>query len=86
MLSCSVEQTYYLEVKMSIKMAGTFLQLLEEDNTLQTQLLVYDPEDFDDLVDFAVAKGYLFTKDDLLDVLDDYPEGALGQHMRAWTR
>ncbi|MBZ0289706.1 MAG: Nif11-like leader peptide family natural product precursor [Anaerolineae bacterium] len=71
---------------MTAAAARDFLELLEADNTLQTQLLVYDPEDFDDLVDFAVSKGYLFSKDDLLDVLEDYPEGPLSEHMRVLTR
>ena len=70
---------------MTTAVAKQFLELLLVDNTLQTQLLVYDPEDFDDLVDFAVSKGYLFTKSELLDILDDYPEGPLSQYMRIWT-
>ena len=71
---------------MTAANAKQFLELLGEDNTLETQLVVYDPEDFDDLVDFAVSKGNLFTKDELLDVLDNYPEGPLSQYMRMWTR
>jgi len=61
-----------------------FLELFEQDKTLQTQLVVYDPEDFDDLIAFAAAKGYAFSKDELLDALDEYPDGALSYHMRLW--
>jgi hypothetical protein len=71
---------------MTAANAKQFLELLDRDNPLQTQLLVYDPEDLDDVVDFAVSKGYLFTKAELLDVVDNYPEGPLSQHMRMWVR
>jgi len=62
-----------------------FLELFEQDKTLQTQLGVYDPEDFNDLIDFAAAQGYLFTKDELLNTLKEYPDGAMSQYMRLWT-
>jgi predicted ribosomally synthesized peptide with nif11-like leader len=71
---------------MAVMNAKQFLELFERDQPLQTQLVVYDPEDFDDLVDFAVGKGYIFTKDELLEALNEYEEGALSQHMRLWIR
>ena len=71
---------------MTVMNAKQFLEILDRDNPLQTQLVVYDPEDFDDLVDFAVAKGYLFTKDELLEALEEFSDGPLSQHIRAWTR
>ena len=71
---------------MTATIARQFLEVYERDQTVQTQLVVYGPEDFDDLVDFAVSKGYLFTKEELLEVLDDYPEGVLSQQMQAWIR
>ncbi|MEO8612340.1 MAG: Nif11-like leader peptide family natural product precursor [Chloroflexota bacterium] len=71
---------------MTVMIVKQFLELFEQDQTLQTQLVIYDPEDFDDLVDFAVAKGYVFSKDELLAALDEYAEGALSHHMRVWTR
>lgn len=71
---------------MTAATAKQFLELLDADHTLQTQLVIYDPEDFDDLVDFAAVKGYNFSKDELLDALTEYPEGSLSQHMRAWIR
>jgi predicted ribosomally synthesized peptide with nif11-like leader len=71
---------------MTLMNAKQFLELFERDQPLQTQLVVYDPEDFDDLIDFAAAKGYQFTKDELLEALDEYQEGALSQHLRLWTR
>ena len=71
---------------MTTAIARQFVELLESDNSLQTQLVVYGPEDFDDLVEFAESKGYWFTKDELLEILDDYPEGALSLQMRAWAR
>jgi predicted ribosomally synthesized peptide with nif11-like leader len=71
---------------MSVMSAQQFLEFFEQDKTLQTQLVVYDPEDFDDLIDFAAAKGYLFSKDELLGILNEYAEGALSQHMRLWIR
>ncbi len=71
---------------MAVMSVKQFLDLFEQDKTLQTQLVIYDAEDFDDLVDFAVAKGYVFTKDELLEALNEYEEGALSQHMRLWIR
>ena len=71
---------------MAVMSVKQFLELFEQDKTLQTQLVIYDAEDFDDLVDFAAAKGYMFTKDELLEALNEYDEGALSQHMRLWTR
>ncbi len=50
---------------MATNTLRTFIDTLEHDSYFQAQLTIASPNSLSDMVDFASAKGYSFTKDEL---------------------
>jgi predicted ribosomally synthesized peptide with nif11-like leader len=71
---------------MPFETARTFMEALQHDTALSTQLYVASPTTLDEVVDFATGKGYIFTKEDLDGVLKLYPDSSVAQQLRQYTR
>lgn len=50
---------------MAIETAAKFLERLEREETLRTQLYVSGADDLDKLVQFAHGKGFVCRRDDM---------------------
>jgi hypothetical protein len=71
---------------MTTTTAHQFIELLERDVPLQTQLTVYGARSVGDVMDFANAKGYIFTEKEFMAALKDYPESRVAQELRQMIR
>ena len=67
---------------MAAGTARLFIELLERDPKLQTQFELVAPNSAEEILDFAAAKGYIFTKDDLYAALEVLPESRIAQDLR----
>jgi predicted ribosomally synthesized peptide with nif11-like leader len=67
---------------MSEKAAYEFLELINNDQNIQTQYVTVDPDTAEELVQFGFKYGYTFTADDLAAALDAYGETNLNQALR----
>jgi predicted ribosomally synthesized peptide with nif11-like leader len=67
---------------MTAGTARQFIELLERDSSLQTQFMVASPTSVDGILDFASGKGYIFTKEDLMNAIKAYPESRIAQELR----
>lgn len=59
---------------MAIETALKFLERVEREETLRTQLYISKPEDIYKLSEFARGKGFVVSADDLAVALDEYQE------------
>ena len=66
--------------------AQEFIEALERDSNLQAQFAVASPNSLDGVVDFADAKGYMFTKDELVSALKHYPDSSIVDQLRQYVR
>jgi predicted ribosomally synthesized peptide with nif11-like leader len=66
--------------------AQGFIEALERDSNLQAQFAVASPNSLDGVVDFADAKGYIFTKDELEAALKHYPDNSVVRQLRQYVR
>lgn len=67
---------------MTVSTAHQFIELLENDTSLQTQFSIASPNTTEGIVDFASSKGYMFTKDDLMAALKKYPDSRIARELR----
>jgi predicted ribosomally synthesized peptide with nif11-like leader len=65
--------------------AKQFIEMLEHDASLQTQFAAKSPNSLDGVVDFASAKGYVFTKEELETALKRYPDSPVVEQLRHYT-
>lgn len=54
--------------------ANKFLERMEREESLRTQLYISRPEDIEELATFARGKGFVISTDDLADALENYQE------------
>ena len=66
--------------------AQGFVEALEHDSTFQAQFSVASPNSLDGVVDFASAKGYVFTKEELEAALKHYPDNPIVRQLRQYVR
>jgi predicted ribosomally synthesized peptide with nif11-like leader len=67
---------------MSVQTAQKFLEMLNSNRGLQTQLVVADPRNLEKLLTFAQGKGFVFSADDLDAALNDAPSTAVINSIR----
>jgi predicted ribosomally synthesized peptide with nif11-like leader len=67
---------------MTMTTAHQFIELLERDVPLQTQLAVFGAKNAEDVMDFANAKGYIFTEKEFMTALKDHPESRVARELR----
>lgn len=70
---------------MANDMARKFIEALEHDTALQSQFNIASPNTLDGVVDFASAKGYVFTKGDLEAALKRYPDSPVARQLRQYV-
>jgi Nif11 domain len=51
---------------MAEKTAQTFINDLENNTSLSSQFYAASPGNFEAVIDFAITKDYIFTKDELV--------------------
>lgn len=66
--------------------ARRFLYSLTEDPSLRTELRSTGAEAMDDLVDFAFAKGFVFTQQELSSALSDFSDNPFVNELRERIR
>ena len=59
---------------MALETALKFLERVEREETLRTQLYVSRPKSLADFVQFAQGKGFVTTADDMKQALQSYQE------------
>lgn len=59
---------------MAVETAFEFLERVEREDSLRTQLYITRPEDIYELTTFAQGKGFIFSTDNLVEALDGYQE------------
>ncbi|QPC82856.1 hypothetical protein G4Y79_00330 [Phototrophicus methaneseepsis] len=59
---------------MALETALKFLQRLEKENTLRTQLYISKADTLEKLVQFAHGKGFVVSQDDMKIALNEYQE------------
>lgn len=59
---------------MALETALKFLQRLEKENTLRTQLYISKADTLEKLVQFAHGKGFVVSQDDMKVALNEYQE------------
>ncbi|MGJ3241220.1 MAG: Nif11 family protein [Anaerolineae bacterium] len=59
---------------MAVVTATKFLERMEHEESLRTQLYISRPEDLEQLTIFARGKGFIFSHDDLVEALENYQE------------
>ena len=59
---------------MAVVTALKFLERVEREDSLRQQLYVSTPEDIYKLTQFAQAKGFVISTEDLADALEQYQE------------
>jgi predicted ribosomally synthesized peptide with nif11-like leader len=57
---------------MSVMAAMKFLERVEREETLRTQLYISRADDLERLVKFAHGKGFILTEDELREALKNY--------------
>lgn len=57
---------------MSVMAAMKFLERLEREETLRTQLYISRADDMERLLKFAHGKGFILTEEDLKEALNSY--------------
>jgi predicted ribosomally synthesized peptide with nif11-like leader len=57
---------------MSVMAAIKFLERVEREETLRTQLYISRADDLERLVKFAHGKGFVLTEDELREALNSY--------------
>lgn len=62
---------------MSVETAQQFLELLEDDEPMRTQLFLEGPQTAAAFVEFATNKGFIFSEDDLREALRDHPDSMI---------
>jgi len=65
--------------------AQHFIEMLESNSNLQTQFAVASPNSLDGVVDFASAKGYVFSKSELEAALKNFPESSIVRQLRQYV-
>jgi hypothetical protein len=71
--------------KISAQAQG-FIEALEHDTHLQAQYNIAAPNNLDGVVDFASAKGHVFTREELEAALKRYPDSAIVRQLRQYIR
>ena len=59
---------------MALETALKFLERLEKEETLRTQLYISKADSLEKLVQFAHGKGFVVNQDDMTTALDEYQE------------
>lgn len=59
---------------MAVVTALKFLERMEREESLRTQLYVSRPEDLEKLSEFARGKGFVISQQDLAQALEQYEE------------
>ena len=59
---------------MGYETAIAFLERIEREESLRTQLYISRPEDLQKLTEFARGKGFLVSKAELIEAIDNYQE------------
>ncbi|MGB7339393.1 MAG: Nif11-like leader peptide family natural product precursor [Phototrophicaceae bacterium] len=59
---------------MALATALEFLERMEREDSLRTQLYITRPEDIYELTTFAQGKGFVMSTEDLVQALDTYQE------------
>ncbi len=62
-----------------------FIEALEHDSYLQSQYTMSSPNTLDGVVDFASAKGYIFTKEELEVTLKHFPDSTIVRQLRHYV-
>ena len=62
-----------------------FIEALERDSSLQAQFELASPNSLGEIVDFASAKGYRFTKEELETALDQSPDNLVVEQLRQYV-
>jgi predicted ribosomally synthesized peptide with nif11-like leader len=71
---------------MTVDSAQQFIEALDHNVAFSTQFSIASPRNLDAIVDFAIGKGYLFTKEDLEAALRRVPQNAVVQRLRQYAR
>lgn len=58
---------------MAVQTAEKFLERLLDEPTLRAQLRVHSPRDLQQFLTFAMAKGFIFSEEDLRAALKTHP-------------
>lgn len=59
---------------MALETASRFLERMESEESLRTQLYISRPEDIEELTTFAQGKGFIASVDDMATALETYQE------------
>ena len=59
---------------MSVESAKAFIELVNGDAGMQTQLGIMSPQNGEQMTRFAASKGYLFEEPHLYEALEAYPQ------------
>ena len=59
---------------MALETALKFLERIEREESLRTQLYITRPDDLQTLTEFARGKGFLVSSDELADAIEGYQE------------
>lgn len=59
---------------MALETAYKFLERMEREDSLRTQLYITRPEDLNELTTFAQGKGFKMSKHDLAQAIEGYQE------------
>lgn len=59
---------------MALETALQFLERVEREDSLRTQLYITRPEDLSELTTFAQGKGFIMSKHDLAEAIESYRE------------
>ena len=59
---------------MAVETALKFLERVEREDSLRTQLYISKPEDLKKLTEFARGKGFIVSEGDMVKALNDYQE------------
>ena len=74
---------------MALETALKFVERVEREDTLRHQLYISVPQDIYKLTEFAHAKGFVITPNDLADAIEQYqekfPNGSI-QPLKAYVR
>lgn len=57
---------------MALQTAVKFLERLEREETLRTQMYISNPDDLDKLVQFAHGKGFVCRREDMSTAIAQY--------------
>ncbi len=59
---------------MAVETALKFLERLEREDSLRTQLYVSQPEDLKKMTEFARGKGFIFSEPEFVEAFHQYEE------------